>query len=401
VSLTGAPLLALTIIGAVAAAVGMVFVWRRPGLRWVPARALSIVLCEALVLMSVGLVANTQLDLYPSWTALLGGIHEKGQVVDDPSSALGKWLQGRQAEGAKDGIVFNWHPAGAAQWHLASQPIAYVPPAYFRDPNALLPVIVAIAPPGATAAQAAWDDKGVAKLVQAPPPDQRKAIILLIRLGQGAPKAHPSATASHPTLVPHTGASGTAAPHRPAKHPSPTAAPHLPSTAEADTLSVALPTELQHDLRVTRHGWALIGVGSAASSALDVFAGDPGPFTALAVVAGGTGALPTAVVKQVRALPVGTASMVIVDSGKQPPAQAAGVAAIAKPQARLGAALDWAYPVLPPTLGPPAVLGPVIIPKPSPTAAGPPLSGERPVKPAHPTGHPVPQGSASTVAKAA
>jgi hypothetical protein len=398
VSLTGIPLLVLTVIGTVAAVVLLVFVWRRPGLRWLPARALSIVLCEALVLVSIGLVANTQLDLYPSWTALLGGIHAKGQVVVDPSSALSKWLQGRQAEGAKDGIVFNWHPAGEAKWHLASQPIAYVPPAYFRDPNTLLPVIVAIAPAGATAAQAAWDDKGVAPLVQAPPPDQRNAVIVLIRLGQGTPRAHPSATASHPAVVPHTSASA-AATHKPAKHPSPSAVPHLPSTAEAETLSVALPTELQHDLRVTPHGWALIGVGSAATSALDVFAGDPGPFTAVAVVAEGAAALPSAVVNQVRALPVGTASMVIVDSGKQKPALA-GAAAIAKPQSRLGAALNWAYPVLPPALGPPAILGPVIIPKPSPTAAGPPLSGERPVKPAHPTGHPVPRGSASTVAKA-
>jgi hypothetical protein len=399
VSLTGAPLLVLTVIGAAAAVVLLVFVWRRPGLRWVPARAGSIVLCEALVLMSVGLVANTQLDLYPSWTALLGGIHAKGQVVD-PSSALSKSLEGRQAEGARNGIVFAWHPAGVARWHLAGQPIAYVPPAYFRDPNTLLPVIVAVAPAGATPAQSAWDDKTVAQLVQAPPPEQRNAVIVLVRIGQGWPGTRPKATASHPAVVPHTGASAPGT-HAATKRPSPTAAARPPATAGADTLSVALPTELQHDLRVTRHGWALIGVGSAASSALDVFAGDPGPFTAAAVVAAGTTALTTAVVNQVRALPAGTDAMVILDSVKQQPALAGKAAAVGKPESRLAAALNWAYPVLPPALGPPAVLGPVIIPKPSPTAAGPPLSGEPLVKPAHPTGHPVPRTSVSTVAKAA
>jgi hypothetical protein len=332
VSLTGRPVLVLAIVGTLAAVVLLVFLWRRPGLRWLPVRALGIVLCEALALLSVGLVANKQLDLYPSWTALLGRVHAKGQVVD-PTSALSRWLRGRQAQGAKDGIVFNWQPASTAHWQLASQPIAYVPPAYFRDPNTLLPVIVAIAPAGANAAHAAWTDKGVARLLQAPPPGQRNAIIVLIRTDRAVPGS-PASAASRPSDV-----------------------------AAAVWLCNALPAQLEHDLRVTRHGWALIGVGSAASAALAVFAGDPGPFTAVAVVADGTTALPAAVVNQVRALPVGTATLVIVDRRKQKPAApASGSAAAAKPPARFGAALDWAYTVLPPPLGPPAVLGPVIIP---------------------------------------
>jgi hypothetical protein len=282
--LTSSWLIAVALVATVAVAVGTVLVWRRPGRWWLPGRVVTLVLCEALVLASVGLMVNRHLDLYPSWSSLFGAVRpEREGRVRQP--ALSSFLAARAAQGERDGVVFAWHPPGEAGWHLPEAPLAYVPPAYFRQPADSFPVVLALAPPGgAVPARPGWD-----RLVRS---GRAPAVVILVRIAYASPGA----------------------------------------------LGTGLADGLEHDLRVTAHGWAVVGVGGADALALAMVNHSPGRYSTVAVVTDRTGPPSPTLVRAEQALPAGVSRLV---------------------EARLTAALAWVYPLLPAALGPPAMLKPI------------------------------------------
>jgi hypothetical protein len=73
VALTSLSLLLTTCCVTAGAVVALVLSWRHLRRWWIPARVAGILLCELLLLFSVGLWLNRADDFYPSWSALLGG----------------------------------------------------------------------------------------------------------------------------------------------------------------------------------------------------------------------------------------------------------------------------------------------------------------------------------------
>jgi hypothetical protein len=337
--LTSNALIVLAIVATVAAAVLLVVVWRRPsiarrgGVRAVLARSGTLLLCEALLLLSVGLVLNRQLDLYPTWESLLGETAANSGTSTITKGLTG-WLGTKAADGARDGLLFPWRPNGEAAWHLATAPLAFVPAAYFQQTTANFPVVVVVAPSGATAAQGTWDGSDVARLVQ----KDRPVVVVFVRTDR------PNAT----------------------------------------LLGTTLPAALDHDLRVSAHGWAIVGVGGAAPAAVAAAGRNANRYGITAAVTSGTAGVPAALTRAVRGLPVGTASNIVTGAGGSGANKVVG-----KVSTRLAAALDWAYPLLPPALDPAAMLS-----QPSLPPAPPPKRAPLPQRRAHPT----PTATASRIA---
>ena len=219
-SLTGRPLLVLSTLCLLGALAATIWYWQRGG-RWqVPMRTTGILLSEALLLWTGGLVANHALgDLFPSWSALLGQeerVAPPPTIVADPATRLDVWLHARALEGAHHGLVFEWKPAGAASWHLPVAPVIYVPPRYFTAPGLRFPVVLVVAPTAAGPGQSGWDPHKINLLVPRADSDGTPAILVFLR-------------ADRP---------------------------------DEQLLTQTLPGRLDGDLRVSARGWALIGVGT-------------------------------------------------------------------------------------------------------------------------------------------
>lgn len=304
-SLTGLPLLVLSLTATVGALVLVVAGWRRLRRFRVPGRTLSIVLCEVLALASLGLAVNRWGDFYPSWTALLGGVATRS-LAHASSTNLAHWLVARAAQGERDGFVFTWKPAVVSSWHLDEAPIVYVPPAYFQRATSSFPVALVVAPAALGAKEGAWDDRGVSRLV------------------------HSTAVAAIPAIVVFVRAA-------------------LP--ADATSLGAGLPATLDRDLRVTAHSWAIIGIGAQAPAALEVYAHEAGRFSFLGLLAEGSAPLPASVLERACTLAVG--SSVLTGGGAAPPFAAGGEpppfihVVVERPESRLATTLAWAYPLMP------------------------------------------------------
>jgi hypothetical protein len=122
-ALTGVPLIAVCVLLTLAAGAGTVLLWSRSG-RWrTVVRPVALVLCEALVVLSAGLVANRHEQFYPSWAALKG---DTGTVTRTATQAAGR-LDGSFGPSR---LRTPWQPAGSAGWHLASSAHVAVPRAY-------------------------------------------------------------------------------------------------------------------------------------------------------------------------------------------------------------------------------------------------------------------------------
>lgn len=329
--LTSTALIVLAIVATVAAAVLLVVVWRRPsiathgGVRAVLARSGTLLLCEALLLLSAGLVLNRQFDLYPTWASLLGQTGANSQTSTTTKGLTG-WLESKAADGSRDGLLFPWRPKGEAASNLATTPLAFVPAAYFQQTTASFPVVVVVAPSGATAAQGAWDGSDVARLLH----KDRPVVVVFVRTDR------PNAT----------------------------------------LLGTTLPAALDQDLRVSAHGWAIVGAGDAAPAAVAAVGRNADRYGIVAAVTSGTAGVPAALTQAVPRLPVGIASSIVTGAASGSGAKNV----VGEASARLGAALDWAYPLLPPALDPAAMLS-----QPSPPPAPPSKRAPVPQRRAYPT----------------
>jgi hypothetical protein len=335
VSLTGLPLLILSIVAAVGALVGTILLWSRGGRARLFTRTASILLCEALAVFAGAIAANRALDLYPSWSTFFAKAKPPppaAKAVDAPPTVLNEYLAAHAQQGKQAGLALPWQPAGGAAWDLSGQPTLFLPPAYFTEATKSFPVIVVIAPSGSGPSQAGWDPQRVPALVgQASP--STPAILVLLRLDPPAPDA---------------------------------------------PLIAGLATGLEQDLRVGRYGWAAVGVGGDAMVALDLLRAQPGRYASAALVAGGTGQVPVAWVGAVRAIRPGQSALIVAAT---PPVQQGPPLAIdlvTPPELRLPDALRSTYPLLPPPLAAPVpgpagaqVSSPPPQPPGSPNAGGP------------------------------
>jgi hypothetical protein len=125
--LTGIPLILLTLVAAAAAVAGTILLWSRFG-RWrLLSRAIGVLLCETLVVLSVGLIANRQEQFYPSWQALSGDTGTKSTTAARRAGRL-------DASFGPGRSTLAWQPPGSAAWHLKSNAEVAVPPGYRAHP---------------------------------------------------------------------------------------------------------------------------------------------------------------------------------------------------------------------------------------------------------------------------
>lgn len=128
-SLTGLPLLLLAGLGTLAAGAATGLLWTRS--RWT--RPLTVLLLEALFVVTVGLEVNRHMQFYPSWRALRGDTGTVAVTAHVPSGRLDDRLPARPVP---------WRPAGVASWHLARVPTLTVPADYRTRPGVVFPVVV-------------------------------------------------------------------------------------------------------------------------------------------------------------------------------------------------------------------------------------------------------------------
>ena len=134
-ALTGVPLIGLALLATAVAVAGTVWLWSRYG-RWrLLSRAVGVLLCEVLVVLSVGLVANRHEQFYPSWQALSGDTGMAPVTAHRPAGRLDAAL----AHGA-----VTWRPPGSAGWNLTAGPQLSVPAGYHIRRSADYPVLVAL-----------------------------------------------------------------------------------------------------------------------------------------------------------------------------------------------------------------------------------------------------------------
>jgi hypothetical protein len=231
VSLTGVPLLVLSSLAALGVLAGTVWFWRGTAW-WRPVvRAAGILACEALVLFTAGLVVNRSLEIFPSWSALFNR-HKAAPpptVVADPGTRLDVWLHSRAVEGARNGLVFEWRPAGAAAWHLAAAPVIYVPPRYFTATALRFPVVLVVAPSHAGPAQGGWDPHKLNQVLPHADAEVNPAVLVFLRTD----------------------------------HPDETVLTHV------------VPAQLDEDLRAAARGWAVVGVDGDAGAAFAALHREP------------------------------------------------------------------------------------------------------------------------------
>ncbi|GAB1640321.1 hypothetical protein [Krasilnikovia sp. MM14-A1259] len=162
-ALTGLPLIALAVLVAVAAGAATVRFWSLPG-RWrLPVRVAGVLLAEALVVASAGLVLNRHEQFYPSWAALAGDTGTRARATVTAAGRLDDQL-GRTVKPPP------WRPAGWTAWRLATAPVLLVPPAYRARRAATFPALLELVAPGGAAAaeRAAAADPDAVRVVLVP-----------------------------------------------------------------------------------------------------------------------------------------------------------------------------------------------------------------------------------------
>jgi hypothetical protein len=145
--------------------------WHRGGRARFVVRALGILLCQALLVATVGLEVNRVGDFYPSWQALVGDVGAAPTRAGAPGSLLP--------------AVWRWP---AAAWHLAAPPRLIVPAG-----RGAHPVLVLLLPPGVPV-PARWPRTSAVGLVLSP---DGPASLAALRLGLPAFLAGRAAVAPH------------------------------------------------------------------------------------------------------------------------------------------------------------------------------------------------------------
>ena len=144
--LTGLPLIVTAALLALAVIAATVLLWSRFG-RWrLLSRFAGLVLAEALVVGTVGLIANRSEEFYPSWQALRGDTGTTSSTTPPPAGRLDAQLAGGRSS-------LPWKPASLASWHLAGTPTVVLPHDYRDHPGTTYPVVMVL--PASTAEVAA------------------------------------------------------------------------------------------------------------------------------------------------------------------------------------------------------------------------------------------------------
>ena len=143
-SLTGVPLFVCAVLATAAALAATVLVWNRWGrLRFV-LRPFGVLLTEALLVVSVGLVVNRSQQFYPDWAALMQSSNTTGTTYAVHAGGLDAWLRDQSGDAADQGSAFPWQPAGWADWHLAGAPLVFTPAGYLKHTGWRYPTLLVL-----------------------------------------------------------------------------------------------------------------------------------------------------------------------------------------------------------------------------------------------------------------
>jgi hypothetical protein len=121
--LTGLPLIGLSLLATAAAGAGTVVRWNRFGRGRLIGRAAGVLVCEALLVVTAGLIANRHDQFYPSWAALAGDTGASSATATRAAGSL-------DGSFGADRLTMPWLPPDAAGWHLGAPPEISVPPGY-------------------------------------------------------------------------------------------------------------------------------------------------------------------------------------------------------------------------------------------------------------------------------
>ena len=217
VGITGIPLISLAAAGALAAVAATVLLWHRFGRVRYVLRAAGVLLAEVLLLVTAGLAVNRSEQFYPTWDSVLNAKTDF-KITNDKTyrstpGALDHTLAVRAGGHAGDAQTFPWQSAGWRGWGLAAAPTVITPPGYLLHPTWSYSAVVVIGGWSATVEESA----------------ARRA----------------TATGISAVVVFATATAATTA-------------------AE---LATALPDQLDRDLRVTTHRWAMVAADADATLA--------------------------------------------------------------------------------------------------------------------------------------
>ena len=276
-SVTGVPLILLVAFGMLAVVAATALVWDRFGRVRHVLRATGVLLAEVLLLITGGLVVNRSEQFYPTWDALLDtkGTDETAVTNTDDKTyrstpgELDRTIAARAGHQAGAAQTFPWQSADWHGWGLAAAPTVITPPGYLLHP--------------------AWSYSAVVVLGRWTAAEMASAARRATATGISAVVVFVTTTAA----------------------------------TTARQIATALPGQLDRDLRVTTHRWAIVAAG---------------PDTALAEGAVGDAALryPSIAADRATAPPAGVTSAAVV-TGNDP----------------LYSALSWAIARTPPPLAAP------------------------------------------------
>jgi hypothetical protein len=232
-SLTGVPLFVCAFVVTAAALAATILVWNRwPRLRHL-LRPTGVLLTEALLVVSVGLVVNRSEQFYPNWDSLLHPSHAGATTYAVRPGGLDGWLH-QSGDLADQGDTFPWQPSGLADWHLAAAPLVFTPAGYLKHVGWRYPALLVL-----DDGKTGW-----------------------------TPTAETAAARS---------SDGTAG-------PAVVVFARTTAATAPDVLTTVLPAALAHDLRVTDKHWALVAPAADTGLADKIVAAAPGRYPALALV---------------------------------------------------------------------------------------------------------------------
>src|SRR4051812_28068984 len=233
-ALTGVPLLLCAFLATAGAPAATVLVWNRWGrLRFV-LRPFGVLLTEAVLVVTVGLVVNRAQQFYPNWAALMQSSNSTGTTYAVHPGGLDAWLRDHGGDVADQGSSFPWQPAGWADWRLAAAPLVFTPAGYLRHTGWRYPTLLVL-----DDGKTGWTADSETAAARSAASTAGPAVVVFVRT--------------------------TAA-------------------TSADTLTSVLPAALALDLRVTDRRWALVAPAADAVLADKTVAAAPGRYPALALV---------------------------------------------------------------------------------------------------------------------
>lgn len=233
-SLTGIPLIVMAVCCTLATIGATVWAWGRWGRAQLFLRPAGVLLAEALLLFTVGLVVNRSELFYPTWSALLDSKSTSDTTYRTRPGDLDHQLAAHAGDRIADAQTFPWQPTGWSGWRLADAPTVITPPGYLRHPT--------------------W----------------RYSAVLVIADNSGAWTAAEQESATRRATA--TGASAVVV--------------FVTTTAAttAQTLAKVLPNQLGRDLRVSVHRWALVSSADDTLLAQRTVAAAPARFPSIAYV---------------------------------------------------------------------------------------------------------------------